>query len=77
MSIATPLRPKVDSLWWSEYLSSDGVRDGLRRRDNNRAAKDFRRMFRVPFELFEEMVVLILSKGWYNTSQKCNWTGLF
>jgi hypothetical protein len=53
-----------------DYLSTDGIRDELRRKDDNRLAKDFRRTFRIPFEVFEDLIDLIISKGWYDTSRK-------
>lgn len=64
-----PCRPKEESTWWKDYLVDEPKRSTLRRRDNNKESNEFRRMFRLPFVLFEELVLLTVTKQWYDPTK--------
>jgi Plant transposon protein len=74
---ASPVRKKTrvvyarkhqeDSLWWKEYLTPT-IRQVYAEKPDGRDAAKFRRLFRVPFELFVVLVGMAREKWW------CDWS---
>ena len=66
-----PPFPTEDSFWWQEWLAPDKAQH-LRTADPQKdpEAMDFRTHFRVPYQVFEDLVELVVRKGFYDPSQK-------
>jgi hypothetical protein len=46
-------RNYMNCMWWEQYLNNDSVKD-----PSTQAAKNFRKRFRVPFEVYEQILNL-------------------
>ena len=63
-------RDYKESTWYLRFLSSDALKTVLRNDATHRDTKEFKGMFRVSFCIFEDLVSLFLTEGWYDPSKR-------
>jgi hypothetical protein len=61
-------RPDYWNSVWGRMLQTDSVRDA----GNRKGGKRFRRRFRVPFPIFEQIVELVRSQKWFAENSDCS-----
>ena len=63
-------RDQFESAWYKGFLSSDDIRSRLRSDPTHRDTKEFRGLFRVSFDIFEQLVQLYVVNDWYDSTRR-------
>ena len=62
-------RKQEESNWFKRYLTAE-AKTVLKNDPSHRDTLEFKGLFRVSYEVFEEIVNLFLEEGWYNNARK-------